>query len=247
MIAPHDIRISTAPYPGLRPFETHEVDIFFGREAQTDKLLVKLQRNRFLGVVGPSGCGKSSLVRAGLIAGLETGFMSDAGSGWRIAEMRPGGQPLTRLAEAMLTPTALGPELTAEPNAAAFVQATLRRGPLGLVEIMREMPPADGANLLILVDQFEEIFRFRREVDVNEADAFVALLLASTRHEVPIYVVITMRSDFLGDAALFAGLPEALNDSQFLTPRLTREQCQAAIEKPARVFGGSIEPALVNR
>ena len=247
MNAPTETRVSAAPYPGLRPFNTHEVDIFFGREGQTDQLLARLQRTRFLAVVGPSGCGKSSLVRAGMIASLETGFLSDAGSHWRIAEMRPGDHPLARLAEALLTPSALGPELSAEPDAPVFLQAMLRRGPLGLVEIMRETPPGDGANLLILVDQFEEIFRFRREVDADEADAFVALLLASTQHEVPIYVVITMRSDFLGDAALFASLPEALNDSQFLTPRLTREQCQAAIEKPARVFGGTVEPALVNR
>lgn len=247
MIASPEIRVSAAPYPGLRPFDTHEVDIFFGREVQTDTLLERLQRMRFLAVVGPSGCGKSSLVRAGMIAGLETGFLRDAGSRWRIAEMRPGDHPLAQLTESLLSETALGPELAEEANAAAFLQATLRRGPLGLVEIMRETPLDDGANLLILVDQFEEIFRFRREVDADEADAFVALLLASIQHETPIYVVITMRSDFLGDAALFSGLPELLNDSQFLTPRLTREQCQAAIEKPARVFGGSVEPALVNR
>jgi ABC-type polar amino acid transport system ATPase subunit len=96
-----EILISAAPYPGLRPFDTHEVDIFFGREEQIDRLLERLQRTRFLTVVGPSGCGKSSLVRAGMIASLETGFLRDAGSRWRIAEsMRnPAYHPLARLAE----------------------------------------------------------------------------------------------------------------------------------------------------
>jgi hypothetical protein len=119
---------------------------------------------------------------------------------------------------------------------------------LGLVDLVKDcgLPPA--TNLLLLVDQFEEIFRYRKKGDSDEADAFVALLLASAaRHELPIYVVITMRSDFLGDCALFGGLPEAINDSQYLTPRMSREQCRFAITGPARVFGGTVEPALVNR
>ena len=99
----------------------------------------------------------------------------------------------------------------------------MRRGPLGLVELVRETELPGRTNLLVLVDQFEEIFRFRKHEDPSEATAFVNLLLDSAHQaDVPIYVVITMRSDFLGDCAVFAGLPEALNAGQFLTPRLTR-------------------------
>lgn len=126
--------------------------------------------------------------------------------------------------------------------------ATLRRGPLGLIEALREQPLPKNTNLLLVVDQFEEIFRYRELQDRDEADAFVALLLRSfLESEFPVYIVITMRSDFLGDCALFPGLPEALNDSQFLTPRLNREQRRLAITGPARVCGGDVEPALVNR
>ena|SRR6516164_8038085 len=89
--------LSTSPYPGLRAFRPDESDIFFGREEQTDSLLERVQRSHFLAVVGPSGCGKSSLVRAGMIAALESGFMADAGSRWRIVEMRPGDRPIRRL------------------------------------------------------------------------------------------------------------------------------------------------------
>src|ERR1035438_2339416 len=89
---------SSAPFPGLRPFETEEQDIFFGREAQTDQLLTKLQNSRILAVVGPSGCGKSSLVRAGLIACLAAGMMASAGSRWRVVTMRPRGRPTRSLA-----------------------------------------------------------------------------------------------------------------------------------------------------
>ena len=141
---------------------------------------------------------------------------------------------------------------------APFVQSTLRHGPLGLVEVLsqplvpgeqRALP--EGQNLLLLVDQIrQEVLHFRRqgdEQDRSEADSFVALLLESAHQQrVPIYVIVTMRSDYLGDCAVFRGLPEAINKSQFLTPRLTRDQRHAAIEGPARVFGGKVEGPLVN-
>src|SRR5262249_4636724 len=134
------------------------------------------------------------------------------------------------------------------PDAEAFVRAVLRRGPLGLVELLREALQPSRNNLLLLVDQFEEVFRFHKHGDANEATAFVDLLLESARQEdVPIFVVLTMRSDFLGDCSLFAGLPEAINEGQFLIPRLTREQCRAAVAGPAAAFGATVEPELVNR
>jgi hypothetical protein len=236
---------SAVPYPGLRPFETYEQDIFFGRERQTDELLAKLQRHRFLAIVGPSGCGKSSLVRAGLIASLETGFMADAGSRWRVAQMRPGDRPMQRLAESLLP--LVGPDRAAQPDAALFLEAALSRGPLGLLELAEESRLCGDGSLLVLVDQFEEVFRFRRQGDPDEADAFVALMLATAQSSLPIYVILTMRSDFLGDCSVFRDLPEAINRSTYLIPRLTREQCGAAIAGPARVFQGEVEPALVNR
>lgn len=240
--------MSDFPYPGLRPFNREETDIFFGREEQVDQLLEKLGQSRFLAVVGVSGCGKSSLVRTGLIAGLETGFLANAGARWRVAEMRPGNHPMRNLAQALLGESALGQERASDDEAEPFLHATLRRGPLGLVETLHETPLPKRTNLLVIVDQFEEIFRYRKEGDSEEAEAFVALLLASVKQEeIPVYVVLTMRSDFLGDCALFNGLPEAMNESQFLTPRLTREQQQAAIVGPAAVFGGTVEGDLVNR
>jgi WD40 repeat protein len=242
--------ITSLPYPGLRPFTREETDIFFGREEHTDELLDILSRSHFLAVLGPSGCGKSSLVRAGMLSALETGFISSAGARWRVADMRPGDRPLMRLAAALMSETALGPERHAESDAVAFLSATLRRGPLGLVEALRETPLPPRTNLLVFVDQFEEIFRFRDKgaSHRDESDAFVGLLLdTAAQREMPVYVAITMRSDYLGHCAVFAGLPEAMNKSQYLTPRLTREQRQMAIVGPARVFDAEIEPTLSNR
>ena len=236
------------PYPGLRAFQRGERFIYFGRDEQVDQLLGRLAGSRFLAVVGASGSGKSSLIRAGLIDALETGFMTKAGARWRIATMRPGDHPLRNLAEALLREGVLGTGGEPSPDDVAYRRAVLRRGPLGLLESLRESPLPAGENLLLLVDQFEEIFRYRREGDPDEADAFVALLLASSRQdEVPIHVVLTMRSDFLGECAVFLDLPETLNDTQFLTPRLTREQRRQSIVAPARVFDGRVEPDLADR
>ncbi|WP_069471542.1 WD40 repeat domain-containing protein [Candidatus Marithrix sp. Canyon 246] len=233
------------PYPGLRSFQRNEIDLFFGREKHIDQLITRLAKNPFLAVVGRSGCGKSSLVRTGLLADLENGFLSKAGVKWQVAEMRPGNHPFTNLVDALLDTEfskAYLPELTEREQAKIFLQAQLRRGSLSLNTILQQSPLPDGTNLLLFVDQFEEIFRYYDLGEEDEAEAFVALLLASN-----VYVVITMRSDFIGNCALFHGLPEAINEGQFLTPRLTREQLREAIVTPARVFGGDIDPVLVNQ
>ncbi|MFH1529259.1 MAG: NACHT and WD repeat domain-containing protein [Pseudomonadota bacterium] len=242
-----DTPAATMPFIGLRPFRREDADLFFGREDQVEELLQRLESHRFVAVVGTSGCGKSSLVRAGLIPDLENGFMAAAGKDWQFATLLPGNTPVRNLAAALVESGALGDHYGTDDDADA-VAATLRRGPLGLVELLDEVTLREGTNLLIIVDQFEEIFRFRRLGDVAEAAGFVNLLLtaaASRRH--PVHVVLTMRSESLGDCAVFPRLPEALNDAQFLVPRLTRSQLETAITGPAALFEADVDEALLNR
>src|SRR4029077_5559594 len=123
------------PFPGLRPFEPEEDHLFFGREKETDDLLRRLRSHRFLSVVGTSGSGKSSLVRSGLIPSLHSGFMVSAGSSWRVSVMRPGEDPIVRLAEALDAPDVIGTrdEALAGTNR-VLMEATLRRGTRGLID-----------------------------------------------------------------------------------------------------------------
>jgi hypothetical protein len=236
--------VARFPYPGLRPFERDDADIFFGRETHVDSMVNRLAQRRMLAVTGSSGSGKSSLVRAGLLEALETGLMAEAGPLWRFAILRPGDHPMTALAAGLID--AYGD--TNEPGAVALRRAALERGPLSLIDELRERPLPNGANLLVLADQFEELFRYQDLAGREEAEVFIGLLLASaSQRQVPIYVVLTMRSDFFGECAQFEGLPEAICDSLYLCPRLTREQVIAAIEGPAQVFGGRVEPALAAR
>src|SRR5271166_2922247 len=200
-------------------------------------MIGRLARHRLLVVTGSSGSGKSSLVHAGLLEALETGLMAAAGPVWRFVTLRPGNRPMNELA------AALGGSTSSDDI--ALRRARLERGPLSLFEQLRERPLPENGNLLILVDQLEELFRYRSLAGREEAEAFVALLLASARQqEVPIYVVLTMRSDFLGRCAEFDGLAEAVSDAQYLCPRLSREQILLAIEGPASVFEGKVEPHL---
>lgn len=245
----------TAPYPGLRPFQAHEAQIFFGRDAHTDRLLEILEREHFLAVIGPSGAGKSSLVRAGMLPALAAGWLG-TGSDWRMAVLRPGDRPFRRLAEALAEPEALGealPELVSSESGAALLEAELRRGPLGLVHLVedsaRAFPDSPAAKLVVLVDQFEELFRYAGSGanQADESEAFVNLLLASrAAKDRGIYVVLTMRTEFLGHCVRYLDLPEAINRAQYLTPRLSRKELESAITGPARVFGGDVAPELAN-
>jgi energy-coupling factor transporter ATP-binding protein EcfA2 len=235
------------PFPGLRPFEFGDNHLFFGRDQQTTELTTRLRKNRFVAVVGTSGSGKSSLVRAGLMPELLSGTMAGAGSSWETTIMRPGGDPLTNLANAIVDADLYDPE---EEDIASQVRATLTRSGLGLVEAMRQSELPQGTNFLLVVDQFEEIFRFRRSDDATDEQAafFVNLLLeASAQADLPLYVIITMRSDFLGECSQFPRLADTVNEGEFLIPRLNRDQRKEAIVGPIKVAGGEIADRLLLR
>ena len=283
--------MSDNPFPGLRPFKQGESSLFFGRDGQSDQLLKRLQDSRFLALVGVSGSGKSSLIRAGLLPKLDGALMSAAQSHWRVAVFRPGDNPISNMARALVADAKLGGDSGYEDIEAAIAETTLRRGNLGLLELIKEAKskvrengePFLGPkeNILIVVDQFEEIFRIiEQHEDLirvkqlsgesstddktavtddlkghprEEASAFVKLLLESTtknehkKYDENVYIIVTMRSDYLGDTAQFLGMPEKINEGQYLIPRMDRKERRKAIEGPIAVRGGSITEPLVNQ
>ncbi len=235
------------PFPGLRPFREEEEYLFFGRESQVDAILDKLADARLLAVMGPSGSGKSSLVNCGLIPSLYGGLMTQAGSAWKVAYFRPGGDPIKALARALaevlftdFDAGSLSPE--------KIIETTLRMSKRGLIDIFEQAQLPPHVNLLVVIDQFEELFRFgqvragrnqQNQSRLESDTAFINLLLEAWKQtQAPVYVTLTMRSDFLEDCAQFAGLPEAINDGQYLVPRMTRDERKAAIAGPVAVGGG---------
>ena len=149
------------PFPGLRPFREEEEYLFFGRESQVDVMVDKLAARRFLAVVGTSGSGKSSLVNCGLRPALRRGVMASAGSAWRMAQFRPGGEPIKAMARALAEPGVLFTEPRLRRGSLEeMIEATLGMSNLGMVDLFEQAQLSGQANLLLIVDQFEELFRY---------------------------------------------------------------------------------------
>ena len=236
------------PYPGLRAFNRDEADLFFGRDTAVNELILRLSQTRFLAVLGASGTGKSSLVRTGMLDGLELG-LHPAGANWRFCDIAPGGHPIRSLARGLLRLSADdGGERALVEEDVEALEWFLRRGPRSLIEWLDEGHLPQDVQLLVLVDQFEELFRFADYEDREVAEAFVKLLIHASREtDGRIHVVITMRSEFLGACVLIPDLAETINAGSYLTPRMDRDGCEMAIVGPARMFGTDVDPALVNR
>jgi tetratricopeptide (TPR) repeat protein len=247
------------PFPGLRPFGFADRGFFFGRERQAFALYRLVENGRFIAVIGGSGSGKSSLVLAGLQALLADETADSGGPTWAFLDMRPGGAPITRLASALSKVSAKdSPDETARRR--DRIEWTLRQSSFSFESALAEAGGLDGRSLILVVDQFEELFRFglaglgyrRGGVEEarrrDEATQFVQILLDADRRRIPnVRVLITMRSDFIGDCAYFHGLSEAVSATQYLVPNLTRSQLEEAIRKPIEKAGGTIEPELVER
>ncbi len=236
------------PFPGLRPFTIEESHLFFGREGQSEEVLDNLAKNKFVAVVGSSGSGKSSLMYCGVVPILHGGFITEAGSRWKIVVSRPGNDPIGNLAKEISTIYTDNEQNGINKN---YIQAMLSGSSNGLVEALKYISRKDDENILILADQFEELFRFRKKFDneqaVNESHAYVRLLLEAVKQsEVPIYIVMTMRSDFIGECAQYQELTEYINQSHYLIPQMDRASLRLAITGPVAVGGGKISDRLTN-
>lgn len=241
------------PFPGLRPFSIDEYHLFFGREGQVDEVLAKLAANRFITVVGYSGSGKSSLMYCGLVPTLYGGFLTEAGTTWNVIISRPGTSPIDNLAASIVRATSKFHEQTEEDNLVnkAVASSLLKTDREGLVKAVENLQKVQEKNTLILIDQFEELFRYSESDDheaSEEAKLYVNLLLEACRQtNSPIYVAITMRSDYVGDCTKFPGLTQLINKSNYLVPQMSRDQKRVAIEGPVAVGGGEISNRLTKR
>lgn len=242
------------PFPGLRPFTVDECHLFFGREGQVDDILVKLSQNRFVSVMGYSGSGKSSLMYCGLVPVLYGGFVTQTGPHWNIILTRPGTSPIHNLAESVVQYLISCNRISAEDKQIhkSIINSVLRSGPQGLVEVARYLQQHKLENVFVMVDQFEELFRFQEtgveEDTFNESQEYVNLILnAIDQREIPVYAAITMRSDFIAKCSVFQGLTAIINKSNYLVPQMSREQKKMVIEGPIAVGGGKISQRLVKK
>lgn len=242
------------PFPGLRPFTVNESHLFFGREGQVDDILAKLSANRFVCVMGYSGSGKSSLMSCGLLPVLHGGFVMHSSANWHVITSRPGMSPIQNLTEAIVDYLYDNHRVKDDEIQLwrTIINSILRSGTNGLVEIAKFLQQEIQENVFFLIDQFEELFRFHNsdapEVVFDDTQLYVNLILyAIKQRELPVFVAITMRTDFIANCSPFTGLTEVINESNYLVPQMTREQKRNAIEGPIAVAGGKISDRLVKR
>jgi len=237
------------PYKGLEYFGEKDADKFYGREALTAKLVGKLRLSRFLPIIiGASGSGKSSVVRAGLLPALSRGAKLDDGTfppegsaAWMTFTLTPGAKPLDALAAALTRDEESATATTTFIDDLAIDKRSLH---LRALKLLSRRPEAH--RVLVVVDQFEEIFTLTR--DESERKAFIdALLYASTEvADGATVVIIIFRADFYAYCAQYANLREAVATLQEFVGPMSREELRRAIEEPARVNGWDIEPGLVD-
>jgi len=263
--SPHETpREEICPYRGLEAFRPEDERFFFGRESLTGWLVSTLRREvraksqgvRFLGVIGPSGSGKSSVVLAGLVPKLKAGAL-EGSQHWPVAVLRPGDEPLANLAAGMI-PSLQGPGASSDIKSVYGLLEALRedKGAQALDIFARSALHAcsEDVRLLVVVDQFEELFTYRPEdgaarerFERDRATYLANLLNAAAAPGGRVAVLVTMRSDFLGACATFPQLSAVLSAHQELVGPMTPAELREAIVQPAYLVGHEVEPALVER
>lgn len=243
-LPPSDIfapKLPDVPYPGLRPFEQDEWPLFFGRERVAREVIDLLLERRLVVIHGSSGCGKSSLIRAGVLSRLEQEHVR-SGIAWRTCTLRPGDAPTYKLARAF---ACLGSGHV-NPDDIQKIRRLVARGPQAAAALGKAVAATPENRVCLLIDQFEELFRFARETSREQAALFAGFLTGLVQTPPPpgLYAIITMRSEFLGHCAQFPGLAETINRSQYLLPPMSRTALMQAVREPAALYGRKIDRTL---
>ncbi len=217
------------PFVGLRAFTEADADNFYGRDELIEQLVTTVAGDaRFTAVVGPSGSGKSSLVQAGLIPALRS---SDR---WVIALMRPGAYPFTELE------AALGGAVADPP---ARSTSALADNDSELLRTVLRILPDDASRLLLVIDQFEELFAL---VDDEQRDRFLdSLITLATDPRGRTRVLVTLRADFYDRPLMHPAFGRLMTGHVFNVTPLAADELEAAALGPARRVGVTFEQGLL--
>lgn len=232
------------PYKGLAAFTEADARDFFGRVLESNDLASLVAARPLVAVVGASGSGKSSLIQAGLLPRLRK-KVGDTAADWLVASFRPQGRPFYELAKSLARLTTSKPIEQAAETQDLIVK--LEAGKIILSTLADLLPERNERQVLLVIDQFEELFTLGS--DHTQQERFLQVLLADLDQPGPLTLLLVLRADFMGHALAFPALQEALNRypprlvGPIADPRLLR----AVIEEPARQQKVSFEPLLVER
>jgi basic membrane lipoprotein Med (substrate-binding protein (PBP1-ABC) superfamily)/DNA-binding SARP family transcriptional activator len=232
------------PYKGLQPFREDDRDAFFGRAGLVEQIVATIDGGAaVVGVVGPSGSGKSSVIQAGVVPAVR----DRAGARLLVATMQPGAHPFADLEAALVRAASAAPADSppASPPAAPPVtlMALLREGPEGLLRAALRILPGDDHRLLLVVDQFEELFTL---VGERERQAFLRLLTgAADDPRARVQAIIALRADFYDRPLAHPEFGRVFTQHVVHVLPLTADQLQDAAVLPARRAGLTVEPRLL--
>ena len=257
--------VTGSPYCGLKAFQDQDAGVFFGREAATTEVLDRmsqlLEGNGSLVVSGVSGAGKSSLLRAGVLPRLQAeGLPGAPGAAWwpRMV-FTPTRAPLDELA--LRVGVLAGPDAAAVrrelESAPAWFALTARQaalagslGPVGNADGPAERDQLGQRRLVLVVDQFEELFTLC--ADEGQRRAFItALHAAATAGHGPdqapaALVVLGVRADFEARCADYPQLAGPVQD-RYLVTAMTERQLRMVITEPAKKSGAKVDDDLADR
>ncbi len=226
------------PYKGLRAFQESDAADFFGREALVERLLTRLNNangdDHFLAVIGPSGSGKSSVVKAGLIPAFRQAELRGSGR-WFVVEMLPGEHPFEELEVALL-------RIAANPPISLLAQ--LREDERGLLRAIKRVLPDDKSQLLLVIDQFEEVFTLVTDETIR-CRFLDSLLSAVSDPRSPLQVVITLRADFYDRPLRYLAFGNLLHRQAEVVLPLSHAELERAVVNPAMHVGLTVEHSLV--
>ena len=159
--------------------------------------------------------------------------------------MRPGGGPLWYLARSLAALEGGTPS----PSRVDELRLSFDRSHANLAGIVTQLAGMERARLCLLIDQFEELFRYARETSREEARLFVNLITGALKEDSgsPVRVILTMRSEFLGECARLPELAGVVNSAQYLLPRMETASLHRAIRRPAELYGGHVTIDLADR
>jgi WD40 repeat protein len=234
------------PFPGLRPFTPEDSDFFCGREGESEDVILRLLKNSYISIIGGSGNGKSSLVYGGIVPKIMKLKVGDS-SVWKLISLRPGNDPFGNLAIGISS----GIEgLTGKQEA---IIPDLRNNSGSFSDILGKYFVSHDVNILLVIDQFEELFRYslpgfpgKSDSSHNTVIKFVDSLVSSVTNPVMnVFIIITMRFEYLDECSHYKGLTRMINTSNYFVPDIAAENWREIIEGPFKIAGVKIEPALV--
>ncbi|MDZ8225340.1 trypsin-like peptidase domain-containing protein [Nostoc sp. ChiVER01] len=232
--------IVSCPYRGLFAFREEDAQFFFGRDIFTQKLVDTVQKQSLVAVIGASGSGKSSVVFAGLIPNLRQQ------SNWLIESFRPKTHPVDELAAVIVRLREPEKGKTQQDIEAGKLAYGLRSQQVATHTVLsRIVSENDNKRLLLVIDQFEELYASCS--DIQERQLFLNQLLEAATLVENFTLLLTLRADFLSYALLDYRFANALQNADLKLAPMNREELQQAIALPANKQGVRLEEGLVKR